>query len=246
MRVAQTQDELREHLADQVSFIRSSEEAFDGGAIAEAKRLAHHLRVLLHDTATSHALLEQIGVLGSMVFFDSAGEVDPVTESNLTIMEVGHDGAQYRATLRDPPAMLDLPSLPEPWRSQKAAAFQRAKGRPKLEEGAWRPFDVWWRTEEVVKDDHGLTFSRRELVLAVANQDGGSHVDPTLREAYARLSRSNSLGWIFGANGIEDAQAPLGNPVPAAVRQIALEADVSLVREFPGLGTPIVPAAPWR
>ena len=38
---------------------------------------------------------------------------------------------------------------------------------------------------ELVKDAHGSLFSRKKLVLVVANKDGGSHVDPQLDDDYA-------------------------------------------------------------
>jgi len=61
---------------------------------------------------------------------------------------------------------------------------------------------------------------RRDLILAVANKDGGAHVDPVLDEKYANLSRGNSLAWRYrGPRG----DIPLEGPEKAAVRQIAHE-----------------------
>jgi hypothetical protein len=55
-------------------------------------------------------------------------------------------------------------------------------------------------------------------VLAVANQDGGAHVDPTLDSTYADLSRNNSLGWTYGSKS-----EPIEGPARAALRQICHE-----------------------
>lgn len=76
------------------------------------------------------------------------------------------------------------------------------------------------------KDKAGNTFSRRDIVLAVANQDGGAHVDPELDEDYAALSKDNTLGWHFSVGGTE-TEFP-DNPVPASIRQIAHEVLVTL------------------
>ena len=81
-------------------------------------------------------------------------------------------------------------------------------------------FDAWWN-ETVTRDTYDAEFSRRSYVLGFANQDGGGHVDPTLSEAYARLTRHNSIGTMYmvGAGPLE----PLGSPIPTAVRQITYE-----------------------
>ena len=69
-------------------------------------------------------------------------------------------------------------------------------------------------------------FSRRDLVLAHANNDGGARVDAKLDEPYANLSRFNSMGWILELDGI---QRMLENSVVApSIRQIAYEVLVSL------------------
>ena len=38
------------------------------------------------------------------------------------------------------------------------------------------------------------TFSRRDIVLGIADQDGGGHVDKTLDHAYFELTRENQMG----------------------------------------------------
>jgi hypothetical protein len=90
-------------------------------------------------------------------------------------------------------------------------------------------FADWW-SQSVVKDDRGEGFSRRKLVLALANKDGGVHVDPEVDRAYADLSRNNSLGWIIRADGVE---SPMRSPVPASVRQIGFELEYSLATQLP-------------
>jgi hypothetical protein len=94
------------------------------------------------------------------------------------------------------------------------------------------PFDAWWN-RSIIRDHAGADFSRRELTLALANQDGGAHVDPELDEAYEALSWSNSLGWMAGvpsrAGNSEADSISMGSPVPANVRQIAWELEQSLM-----------------
>lgn len=217
MAIPQTQDELREHLREQFGFLHRSALAFDLGEKSEAKRMSQTLRTLLHNTARSHSLLDQLGVQAGMEFFDSRGGLYPdnlLPESSLTQMRISNERAMYVAPLHQIPAD-DDGFLPRPYKALE-----------------WRSFQEWW-TIPVLSDDRGETFDRGSLVLAVCNKDGGAHIDPNLPETYARLSRQNSLGWMF--EGIDEASSQLENPVPAAIRQIAYEAQASLARQFPDL-----------
>ena len=78
----------------------------------------------------------------------------------------------------------------------------------------------------MLKAQQGKTFCRRDLILNVADTDGGAHVDPYLDEAYMGLSRKNSLGWIFFNGNIEEAFR--GRPELACMRQIAEEVLITL------------------
>ena len=61
-------------------------------------------------------------------------------------------------------------------------------------------------------------------MLARANQEGGAHVDPQIKEAYDKLANSNSTGWTYG-------KVPLSNPVPYALRQISYEVFASVQQQ---------------
>jgi len=84
-----------------------------------------------------------------------------------------------------------------------------------------QPFDSWW-TEPLWEDKQGEKFNRKGLVLALANKEGGAHVDPSLDEDYAARTRDNSLG-ITRAPTMYGPGVDLASPVPAAVRQIGHE-----------------------
>lgn len=163
-----TPDDLEEHLTEQTAFLNASCDSFDNGFDAEAKRIATVVRVLVHDTQSSHSLL---GLLGkkNIYFFDSAAPLDPnnkFTESPLLMIGMGKDS--YLAPLDSGPSFAHR----------------------------WRPFEGWWG-DPIFRDSQQRSLSRRELVLTAANQDGGAHVDPALNEVYADLAKNNSLGWTL-------------------------------------------------
>jgi hypothetical protein len=81
-------------------------------------------------------------------------------------------------------------------------------------------FMDWWNGVIFV-DNNNDELTRAKLVLTIANQDGGAHVDPALDKVYADLSRNNSLGLTKHSPAGEE---PMPGPERAALRQIAYEA----------------------
>jgi len=78
-------------------------------------------------------------------------------------------------------------------------------------------FARWWKAT-VFADGKKRKMTRAHVVLTAANQDGGAHVDGTLRADYAELRHENLLGWLTGNN-----TPPSGDPAYVAIRQIAHE-----------------------
>lgn len=199
----QTKEDLRRHLVDCAAFLRASSGSFDSGTVGEAKRLATTIRVLLHDTKQSKSLLLQLGTKHAMRYLDTALPHNP---HNLLAphglvglrMETGA-GARFWAPLDNL----------SPMRPNRMIAFAD-----------------WWNAIVIV-DSRKARFSRRELVLALANQDGGAHVDPNLDRDYALLTRTNTIGWQ--ASKGEDTW-PIADVELHSVRQVAYELLVSLER----------------
>ncbi len=200
----QSKEELQQHLWHTIQAIELSAHAFDGGFDGEAKRLAAAIRVLVHDTGSSNSLLGQLGQK-TIQFYETSIPRDPrtiMTYSGLTAMELIPQEAKYVAVLDELP-----PDCPPRWVS----------------------FDEWWN-RVIFVDQNGSETSRKDLILAVANKDGGAHVDPVLNEKYANLSRRNSLAWRFSS---PRGDIPLEGPEKAAVRQIAHEVLKSLNPTMP-------------
>jgi hypothetical protein len=191
----QTPDELETALAEQLDHIRASCERFDSKVHSEAKRIAVSIRVLLYDSGRSRSVLQQLGRKG-IQFFDSARDLDPANLAD-------HWGL----------VVMISPNSPLP-------AFVSPLDGPLAGPGRWLDFDSWWGAV-VFRDAEGRQITRGGLILAVANQDGGAHVDPSLDAVYAALSRQNSLGWTkVHADG---STTPADPPHLHAVRQIGHE-----------------------
>lgn len=208
VKILQSEDELKNHLDEQLQLLIASTEAYDKGFDGEAKRIAATLRVLLHDTADSKSLLEQLG-LKDQDFYDTAAKAEEFFSkgkrlgsfAGLVGIQAG-DGGRYVPFFDESP-----PGFTE-----------------------YVPFDKFWG-RVVFIDNQENSFTRKKIILAVANQDGGTHVDPNLDEKYYQLSRENSMGWEVFENASQPSSP--GKPELPALRQIAHEVLRTLIPEYP-------------
>lgn len=195
--IPQSKDDLQRHLQEQLGFLERSAEAFDDGFEDEAKRLASTIRLLAHDTSVSRSLLSQLN-LKSQNFHDTTIEIDRTNnaaQSTLVAVSVAPQGVKHVPLLDSDSDRVQLVD-----------------------------FKTWWN-KAVTRDLAGRELTRRDLVLAIANKDGGAHVDPALDEEYARLSRKNALGRYIGK---ETETIPLIGVELVSIRQIAHEVLKSL------------------
>jgi hypothetical protein len=79
----QTEPELKSQLKEQIEFLRRGAKSFDEGSMAEGKRLAVVIRVLLHDTKSSTSLLKHLGKK-DILFYDTSIDYDPM----ITILKI--------------------------------------------------------------------------------------------------------------------------------------------------------------
>ena len=192
--------DLQRKLRAQVDLLATLGEVFDGGRPVAALPLAVTIRVLVHDTSRSHGLLHQLGLVSGLRFSDTALHINPrnlFPTIGLTMMNMTTGpGLDWVAPLDD----LSPPRIHPPV-----------------------PFNHWWNTP-VVKDQMGNTWSRRDLVLHLANREGGAHIDPDAPdEALRALEEDNSVGWTFIDPVVGEGVAMLNGPIPPSVRQIAHE-----------------------
>ncbi|MEK7524718.1 MAG: hypothetical protein AAB588_06875 [Patescibacteria group bacterium] len=93
-----------------------------------------------------------------------------------------------------------LPSNDSPIIASYAGlAVLGSKAMPKLEDReceTMKPFEEWWH-RVVIIDNERNSFTRESIVLNVADKDGGAHIDPSLNDAYMKLTRKNSMGWKY-------------------------------------------------
>jgi hypothetical protein len=138
-------------LRRQISFLERSCASYDSGHHEEALRIAVSLRVLFHDTLKSVSLLTHLG-----------------TKASAEVLSTFERGTRKPAA----PGVLSafVPLWIEP----------TGERTPPLDDVIRRDFisaEEWW--SEVIMCARE-TLTRKDIVLAAANQDGGAHVDAQL------------------------------------------------------------------
>lgn len=185
-------DDLQALLDEQIQFLKASADSYDRGFRSESKRLALTLRVLLHQTKSATPILLQAGRFPAQFLSTAFPPYSPQSVSTYSgLTMMALDGTSSRHVAR-----LD-DELPR----------------------EWLPFDEWW-AQVVIVDDAKTSLSRRQLVLTAADQDGGAHVDPAIDEAYYRLTRKNSLAWVYSTGPLVQ---PITGAAAATIRQITHE-----------------------
>lgn len=203
MSYAKTPSDLKAELLEQIEFMRDSCRNYDSGKVAEGKRIALAMRILLHDKGrNTRALLSQLSIKESLSYC-SFGDV-----------------------CHNPERMILCNAL--------SMNFS-AGAAPSLAPNLWPPpnrlkFIDWWNGIQL--KTHAVSLTRSDIVLSVADTDGGAHVDPDLRGGYATLAKENGIGWITDGHGMQYVNSEeigaAGHPIDGKhelmfIRQIAHE-----------------------
>jgi hypothetical protein len=183
---------------------------YQQGHADEARRLALSVRMLVYDTTNQKSLLKYLGLKETMFFYDTASEYDP---------------RQYGSHLALLAMLVPIPGQ----EGQTPRADARLDAQPTSPKDEMQPFDKWWSTL-VIRDDEGNTHSRRDILLTVADKDGGAHVDLKISPAYMNLVSGGATRWQVTSDA---GKSLLEGIELATVRQIAHEVLVSVARYRP-------------
>lgn len=209
-KVPQTNEELKKQLNDQLDLLTIHCASYDAGKTIVAKSIATSVRVFVHDTKNSTSLLRQLS-LKSNKFFDTS------------ISPEGGPGLENTTRVGSFCGLIGM------------ALGGKQTYMPFLDEAppniaGYVEFDDYWN-RVIFIDNFNNKFTREEIILAVANQDGGAHVDPDIDEKYRKLARENSLGWKGSTDG--KIWNDLDGSELVAVRQIGHEILRTFLQDYP-------------
>ena len=179
--MARAKANILEKLREQMGFLRTSVRAFYEGDFAESVRIATTIRVLVHETGSSKSLLVQAMPSGlELPIFDRAREK---TENEHIV------GFAVSVRLG----------------STLAPAVDLGSSHYSLSSiGAW-----WNRTVFTFPSQFGtqMVYRRKQVVLILANKEGGAHVDENEDPDYRRLMTDSPLS--FAVSGVRLATPDL-------------------------------------
>lgn len=200
MRPSRPRAEIIEHLERRRAALLASGQAFDKGDAWEVERIATEVcNLVFDDGAKITSVLTRLGIRDSLPFV-SSGRVQPThllpcCPLTFTQAHVGDKVVRYV------PKLGNAPSPP-----------------------ISVDFKTWWDQETIFKTET-FSLSRKRLILALRNQDGGSHVGELTDKSYVQLKE------IFPV-GVEIRDAPnqvhLPGAVAASARQIGWELEQTL------------------
>lgn len=181
-------------LKRQLSFLKRSTVAYDLGHHDEAIRMATVIRVLLHQTSKSTSLLQHL----------NAEKINLLSTAKCEDIETVfyYMGLGILQVGSNGPSY--QPGLGEGWTKQLIPAQQ------------------WWEQVVYVLSPD-VRLSRKNIVLAAANQDGGAHVDSKLTPDYAELAKDGGLGFLLVDQDGMECDEQITNAHFVAIRQMTYE-----------------------
>lgn len=182
-------------LREQLQHLVNSSAAYDRGHKSEAIRIATVIRVLVHDTASSTSLLSHLKAKGVLILSTITGRPDAAMKF-FHGMGMAREHADGQREL--------IPSFDLPLTKTLI------------------PADSWW-TQTVFVLETGEVLTRKSIVLAAANQDGGAHVDLQLNAGYRALASDGAAGTYARDTGVGYVSASASDLHLVALRQMGYE-----------------------
>lgn len=194
------EDTLRQ-LFKQYKFLCKSILECYKGDLDEIDRIAQALRILFHNTKNSISLLSQLNYKIQIID----------TSPSITNQTINQDSKKFVGGL----VSINLCDK-NFWKLNPVDA------------PPWSEITDWWN--KVLFIENNIQFTRKMLILDIADADGGAHIDPVLKKDYFYLTRKGSIAMMFFREG--ENFCPPG-PEKLLVPHIGLEVATSLKHAYP-------------
>jgi hypothetical protein len=196
----------KEQLRRQKRFLLNSMHLFENFE-EEAIRMATTIRVLVHDTTSSTSLLTHLDIKKSTQFYNTALPEGSFAGFNLNGVNVQVDWDDF---IRNTPyAALVAKEIISVNGNIRMAFKPFAKNANRdVNEYPTQGFDDWWEGK-VYDDKNGKEMTRKQLILAASNKDGGAHVDTVLPPNYVAIKNSNFVDIIVDGQQRDFDNVPL-------------------------------------
>lgn len=185
--------DFKEQIKKQLGFLERSCQSYDAGFADEAIRISTVIRVLVHQTGSSTSLLKHLNATTINLLSTT---FEPSTQ---TVSFVGMGMMRFGGDKSE-----YIPQL----------------GKGPINELI--PVSKWWNQIVMVLDaKHRIT--RKAIVLAAANKDGGAHVDNKLTAEYIALSTAGAVGTFVYETQVQRNEKPIESAHLVSLRQMGYE-----------------------
>jgi hypothetical protein len=196
-----TPTDLELHLKQQYDLLVLDARDYDNGLKVKSKELARRISLLIQSNKKHPSLLDLFDKKSEIKYLNTGEEYDP---KNTIITEslVAKTNKDIYYPLLDnyPPFIKNINKLFKEWYNQI-----------------------------VICDGKGNKFSRKDIIIFIAHNDGGGHISFEIDKKYYELSRNNSMGWL------KNGETVIEGPENGTIRQIAHEIIRTLESNFPNI-----------
>lgn len=212
-----------DRLNEQLRFVHSSGAAFDRGDESEAKRISSALRIIWKTSQPSAP--------AATATKPTKKERRANQRKSLGLaVQVGFKGMLIDTSVEVPNTTGDRRLIA--WGGPRPAPLFAGHARRQVS------FEEWWNGTAIKAQNR--SYSRKEIVLAMCEMDGGGHVDEELIDWYYGITRRGEHGvamLVPIGDGTTYKQQPAPSPIGAIVRQIGHETLMSLASSYEYDGT---------
>lgn len=208
-------------LEEQFTLLVDNCHAYDKGNFSQSKSLSSILRVILKDVKNptpktrSFSLLRHLDMKEQMKFYNTGFEaVKPKVSINLV-------GFATRPSF--------LPEVP----IKNETIYLPVLDKSEQVDVKWLPFKDWWESKIIHSENINgtLVITREWIILAMADQGGGTHVDKVEQVEQAYLEIATAKNTIFTHHS-DNKEYPIEYLHYALIRQIAHEMIITLKKTF--------------
>lgn len=217
-RIQRLPDDVKQQLIECFEALISDALSYDSGNFKSIKRSSGVLRMLFYDTTNSHSIINQI---------DNKSKIPMVSFSNYKEKDYLYYGQIFCARFWELPPAINQHYDTFLFYPDKANCFNVS-------------FTDWWNGVVFRLDD--TKFTRGNLILSIANKDGGVHFDPTIDEGYIHLingdtgfkinPKENNHLILGGSPNANNEEVKFKDLHLALMREIVHESILSLNRYF--------------
>ncbi len=214
-----TEKDFLAHLKNTIKFLVTFSNLYDEGFEEISMHIALEIRKLVYETDRQTPLLKYLNKQEIRFFDTSREEIGNRDLSPYLLRNSSHIPSVFSISKQFPPV---LPTMVfehyEPLLNQSQSLAEKVT------------FDSWWNDKEIIKIKDVVNVTRRDLIMDIADTDGGAHIDNKVKQSSYDLARINQKSGQIENGFLVYYANSVAYP---SVRQIAHEVLMTLYLEYP-------------